>query len=126
MFIADEYDEICQWWKERNWPAVEKSHLPPIGLIVEDETVKYCAVWLYLSGTGFGSMEWLVSNPKSPLKKRVQAIKLVVSCILQVAKDAGVKTVFTSVLNKNLEKMFSNLGFIVTDRNMTNLVARVN
>lgn len=123
--VRGDYQDACEWWREHGWTPCPADHLSPTGLIVFDQCHKYCAGWLYVTSSGFAWFEFLVSNPQSPIKKRKRALELIVEHVLEVARGCGVKTVFTSLKNKNLEKLYQQKGFVVTDRGVTHLIARV-
>jgi N-acetylglutamate synthase-like GNAT family acetyltransferase len=123
--VERDYKDVSEWWVARRWNPVPVDHLPASGLMVEDDNHKYCAGWLYMSGTKFGWFEWLVANPSAPLKKKKMAMELLVSEIMTRAKAAGISSIFSSSNNKNVIKLYESKGFVCTDRDVTHLIARL-
>jgi hypothetical protein len=124
--FGKDYPEICEWWRARKWPFLTKEMLSDYGLIAESDGIKYCAGWLLVPQSGkMGSLEWIISNPGSPMRRRKESIEALVEGALKVAKGIGLKTVFSALSNENLINIYQSRGFTVTDKNMTNLIARV-
>lgn len=121
-----DYSDVCKWWAgHKPWQPVPIDHLAPIGFIVEKNGTKLAAAWCYFTGTAFGLFEFLVSNPEAPVMKKFRAIELLIDHCLGTLKNAGVKSVFTSIKNDALERLLVKHGFLVTDREMVNLLARL-
>lgn len=121
-----DYWEVCEWWRQHEWPFIPPHALPDNGVMIVDENgVKYAAGWLYVTDSSMGMFEWLVTNPKSPIMYRKAALELMLQCILAAAKNMGLRSVFSSLKNKNLVKLFNKSGFGPTDTQMTNMIARV-
>ena len=120
-----DYEEIREWWKKHKWAPIPKDHLPGTGIIIYDDEGKYCAAWLYITNSKFGLFEWLVTNKDTSLRKRIRAIDMTVKEITKMAKQVGVGTLFSSIHNGALEKFLTKYGYKVTDKNMTNLLARI-
>ncbi len=123
--LGRDYPELCEWWRSRGWKALPPETLPAIGLIAEDDTHKFAAIFIYFVESNWAYLEWLVTNPGSPLKKRGAAIDLVIDHALNVMSHAGTQRVHTSLKNKNLIKVFERHGFKVGDTEMTNLTCQL-
>ena len=121
--MGRDYPEICEWWRAHQWQYIPTHRLPKVGFIVESEGVKICAGFLYLMEAGWTMLEWLVTNPNSPVLARKPALELIATTAKEVAKGYGAESVFSSVANENLAKLLQGQGFKVGDMNMTNLVA---
>lgn len=120
--IERDYPMLARWWEAHNWPHVPKDHLPNVGAISEFEGIPLCAGWLYLSGSAFSMLEYIVTNPKAPLSKRAIGVESVVNTLKDAALRSGAKTVMTSVKSKGLIKTLKRLQFIEGDVGMTNMV----
>ncbi len=123
---ASEYLEVVEWWKKHGWAPVPVEYLPAIGIVIEDDKHKYCVGWLYLMGAPIAWMEWIVTNPNAPAIRRAKALSVLVDTVLNIAKDSGVKVVFSSVKHEGLEGLYKKKGFSVTDTDVTHLIARLN
>ncbi len=125
--MEKDYADVCGWWQARpDWHPLPQDHIDrAIGLVAESNGKKLCAIWLWLTGTAFAVLDFLVSNPDASPKLKVRAMGEVIDRGLQTAKRAGAKSIFTSLKNEGLERFFCKHGFEVTDRDMVNLLARV-
>jgi len=117
-----DYPEVCEWWRGNGWAYVPKQYLPVTGLIAEHEGLRLCAVWLYTSGTAFGMMEWIVTNPRAPVRMRHAGVADCVSGIIGMSKSAGISAIWMSTKSTGLCKSLKRAGFKVSDESMTNLV----
>lgn len=123
---ARDYDDACRWWLARPpWQPLPKDFLSPLGFVAEKGGVKLCAIWLWLTGTSFCVIDYLVSNPDAPLRARYLGMGAVIDHAKEAAKRAGAKCAFASLKNPGLERFFEKHGFQTTDREMTNLLARL-
>lgn len=121
-----DYWEVCEWWRTHKWPFIPTHALSDNGVIIYDKDgTKYCCGWLYRMDCSVGMLEWVVTNPKSPIMNRKPSLELLVRCVLAAAKNVGMTSVYSSLKNKNLVKLFSSNGFEVTEEKMTNMIARV-
>jgi len=118
------YETICEWWKEQDWPCVPADHLP-LGFLVMDGETPACAGFLYLTGTAMCHFEWIVANPEVRGKKRAEALNFLISSVKGIARDAGCASIFMATKHPNLISRLEKQGFIATDYNVTNLLARV-
>jgi hypothetical protein len=121
--IGRDFPEICEWWRARGWPGVVFDALPINGLIVEDTSgVKFAAIFVYFVEGAWAWMDYLVSNPGSPLRMRPKAIDFLVGEALAFAKRRGCERVITCLSNENLINMHERHGFRVGDSGMTTMV----
>lgn len=117
--IGRDYPEICEWWRARDWPYVPLKKLPPAGVVIEDSGVKYCAGWVYYALPGMTWMEWVVSNPRSPLMQRKEALDKLVKECKAISKNMGATDILTITGNRNLIKLYECNGIIASDDGMT-------
>jgi hypothetical protein len=123
--LGEDYPEICEWWLARKFPPFPASHLPALGHVVTDGTVKRCAGWLYATPSKVCILEWIVSNPKAPLRQRKDAINLLIEALIESAKKLNAEFIFSSLNNENLIEMFQSHGFSISERGMTNMGLRL-
>lgn len=122
-----DYEDVCAWWRARpEWQPLPPDHINgAFGFVAECDGKKLCAIWLWLTGSAFAILDYLVSSPTAPLKAKARGMGQIIEHGLRVAKAAGAKSIFSSLKNQGLEKLFCKHGFQVTDREMVNLLARV-
>ena len=84
-----DYDTLVKWWKDWEFGVVPKECLPPVGVMVEEEGKPICAGGLYVGeGTQFKSL------------------KLCIDKIMSIAKDKGLKLVYTATKHEALGKRY--------------------
>lgn len=121
-----DYGILTEWWKWWRFPVVPKELLPNNGLggfMIEKDGINVVAGFLYFTNSAFALCEYVVSNPKVRDKElRDESIKLLIDEITKEAKLNGVKCLFTSVKNKNLEDKYLECGYIVGTENTKELI----
>ena len=122
MVTPDDYFLLSKWWVAHKWTPPKQNLLSEFGLIAEKDGIPLAAGWLYLTTSKFGWLEFLVSNPDAPRKDMTIALKCLIERLLQEAKDFGVLSVFSSLNNKGLIRMYKKMGFKEAENNMTNMV----
>jgi hypothetical protein len=119
-----DYNEVSNWWEAHKWPTLPIDHLSTLGVIAEDDEWKYAAAWIYKTDSKWGLLEWVVSNPKTPLKKRSSALNYLIETVKKELLALGIETLFTSVKAHGLIRLLEKHGFSVADTGMTNLTLR--
>ena len=105
--LKTDYLVICQWCKEFNWDLpVPKDVLPPNGIVITDDD-PICIAFLYKDQySKFGFMYGIFSNPKISKIKLFRAMKLCVNEIKQLAKNNGIKIIYTVTGEKVLQRLY--------------------
>lgn len=120
--FALDYPEICDWWESRGFPFIQKSKLPPCGIVVDGEGVKMCAGWLYNTDSSIALLEWVVANPGSPVHYKRDALKLLVNTAR--SEVMGNKELLMSFLaHERLISIFEECGFVKGDH-LVSMTAR--
>jgi len=102
-----DYDTLVRWWNDWEFGVVPKECLPPAGIIVEQDGMPVCAGGLYIGeGTQFGFMEWIVTDKKADQRVAHRALKECIDSIMQLAKDRGIKLVYTATKEQALHKRY--------------------
>ena len=102
-----DYDTLVKWWKDWEFGVVPKECLPPVGVMVEEEGKPICAGGLYVGeGTQFGFMEWIVSDKGAEPRILHKSLKLCIDKIMSIAKDKGLKLVYTATKHQALGKRY--------------------
>ena len=105
--LESDYSIICQWCKEFNWDLpIPKDILPPNGIVITDND-PICIAFLYKDQySKFGFMYGIFSNPKISKIKLFRAMKLCVNEIKQLAKNNGIKIIYTVTGEKVLQRLY--------------------
>ena len=116
----NDYDTLVKWWTLWEFGVVPKECLPPDGIIVEIEGTPICAGGLYVGqGTQFGFMEWIVTDKQADARKIHSALKLCIDDIMKLAKNKGLKLVYTATKEQALHKRYTKYhNMILTESNV--------
>jgi len=120
----DDYNELCQWWAAWGWEApVPKDFLSDTGIMVSEENVNICAGFLYtISNAPVGWFTFPVSNPAIRGVARKKAIQIMISEIEKIAKDNGIKYLYSSLRIQSMIDAQKSAGFIEANKNNTELI----
>ena len=103
-----DYDTLVKWWTEWEFGVVPKECLPPDGIMVEIDGTPVCAGGLYIGeGTQFGFMEWIVTDKQAEQRDVHNCLKLCIDSIMVLAKDKGIKLVYTATKEQALHKRYT-------------------
>ena len=102
-----DYDTLVKWWADWEFGKVPKECLPPDGIVVEQEGEPVCAAGLYIGvGTQFAFMEWIVTDKNAEQRLVHRCLKLCIDRIMELAKQKGMKLVYTSTKEQALHKRY--------------------
>jgi hypothetical protein len=115
-----DYAILVEWWKQWEFGIVPKECLPPAGIIVENDGEAVCAGGLYIGeGTQFGFMEWIVTDKKANQRLVHKALKECVDSIMLMAKNKGIKLVYTATKEQALHKRYQKYHqMVLTESNV--------
>ena len=115
-----DYDTLVKWWNQWEFGVVPKECLPPDGMIVEVNGEPVCAGGLYIGeGTQFAFMEWIVTDKTAELKNVHKCLKLCIEGIMRLAKDKGMKLVYTATKEQALHKRYQKYHqMVLTESNV--------
>ena len=121
-----DYEELCQWWKDWRWTPPAKELLPDdgkCGVMVSKNGVNICAGFIYFTNSRFSIIEYIVSNFQVKNKEtRTEALKLLIESLNQIGAKNGFKMAFTSLKNESLKKIYLDRGYSVGSNNSTELI----
>lgn len=120
-----DYNEVCRWWAHYEWPPIPLDHLPKRGFVIWDKMGGGKAIaccWLYATDSAISWLEFLISNPDISGRTKVPALELLVQTACSIAFSSGAKSIWSSVAQKGLIRLYERNGFKVSDHKMTNLV----
>ena len=113
-----DWETLQSWWKAWEWPEVSKDMMPLDGLgglIIEKEGKSIAAGFLYLTNAKVAWTEWIVSDPEYRSEDRIDALKMLVQGLEDVAINAGYKIILSIGRNKGLLNIHKELGYTVDD-----------
>lgn len=113
-----DWKTLSKWWEAWGWPEMSKDLMPLDGLgglIVEKDSKPIAAGFLYLTNAKVAWTEWIVSDPEYREADRVDALKMIVQGLEDVAINAGYKIILSIGRNKGLLNIHKELGYIVDD-----------
>ena len=113
-----DWETMQSWWKAWGWPEASKDLMPLNGLgglIVEKEGKAIASGFLYLTNSKVAWTEWIVSDPEYRQEDRVEALKILVSGLEDIAVSAGYKIILSIGRNKGLLNIHKELGYTVDD-----------
>ena len=115
-----DYATLVKWWNQWEFGVVPKECLPPDGIIVEIKGIPVCAGGLYVcDGTAFGLMEWIVTDKQADARKTHSALKLCIDDIMKLAKNKGLKLVYTATKEQALHKRYTKYhNMVLTESNV--------
>lgn len=121
-----DYDNTLKgWWDDWSWTAPPKESLPNNGLggfMISKGDVDICAGFAYFTNSNLAWCEFIVSNKQYKEEDRGEALEMLINTIVEACKNAGYKTIFTSVSNENLINKYQNCGFIKTQEGATEMI----
>lgn len=118
-FREENYEMIKSWWIARGAPPALYEHLPPTGIVIALDGRAICAGFLFLTDANIGCIGNLVSDPKVQKDLRQPSIDFLVKFLTGRAKDRGYSMVVCSTNIPKLQDRFKALGFIETDKNVS-------
>jgi|TARA_R100000544_G_C2186843_1_gene39665 hypothetical protein len=104
--LDTDYEYLVDWWEQYDFGKVPKECLPPDGVIIEDKN-PICAGGIYFGiGTKFAFMEWIIVDKKLGLKTAHKALNLCIEEIIKMAREKGVKLLYTATAQEALQKRY--------------------
>tara|TARA_B110000459_G_C16161584_1_gene295343 strand:+ start:41 stop:505 length:465 start_codon:yes stop_codon:yes gene_type:complete len=115
-----DYDTLVKWWTQWEFGTVPKECLPPAGIIVEVDGKPVCAGGIYFGeGTQFAFMEWIVTDKEAESRNVHKSLKLCIDGIMKLAKDRGMKLVYTATKEQALHKRYQKYhDMVLTESNV--------
>ena len=114
--VESDYDDILVgWWKQWDWDAPPRDFLPDDGkggIMIMDGDTPVCAGFLYVTNSKASWVDWIISNKEYNRKPhRKEAITLLISKLTEISKNLGNKYAYALIKNKNLIKVYTDLGY---------------
>lgn len=85
--VEDDMVEISEWFVGRKWKVPPANHiLPGTAYVAERNGDLICVVWLYITNSGLGILDWVATKPNAgPIG--LLSIKKVLNYIEEVTGD---------------------------------------
>jgi hypothetical protein len=113
--IDSDYDVLCQWWKQWRWVPPKKDFLPENGkggLMVSKDGIDIVAGFMYFTNSAVCWSEFIISNFNYKEPDRKEAIKILIHELNELAVRNGSKYIYTVVKNQNLQKIYTEMGYL--------------
>ena len=110
----NDYDLLCQWWKDWNWTAPPRDFLPQNGLggiMVEKDGIPIIAGFVYFTNSAVAWSEFIISDFNYREKDRKEAKRILIFELCELARSKGSKYIYTVVKNQFLKKDYEDAGF---------------
>ena len=108
-----DYPLIREWFEGNGSLGPHQSHLPPLGIVVEDEDGPLAAVGAYQSvGVSVAFPEWLVTNPDTKPKKKLRAVIIAMRGLERMLVAQGYEFQRIAIIDDRIAALAkSQLGF---------------
>lgn len=114
LYVAS-YDEqhVRFWLEQRHMPETLLAELPLLGVIAYRGTRAIAAGFLRTVEGNFAMIDSLISNPDAVGAVRSAALDAVISQLIDLAKELGIKSLISTSRDYNTVKRAERHGFIV-------------
>lgn len=128
--IYSDYDDIlAKWWSDWRWVAPLRDFLPENGtggIIVYDNYIPVCAGFMYLTNSNAAWCEFVISNFEYKDKvKRKESLTLLLNSMENILKESGVTYLYTSLKNKSLMNIYTELGYLQGAISSVEMIKRI-
>lgn len=123
--LLKDYEDIFNWWTKHNWAPIMPHSLPTTGIVVENDSKKLCAGFLYRTDSNLCWMEFIISNPDSEKEERDISLDLLISELIIKAEEFNCKVIFSSINHPSLIERYKKHNFVETDKQMTNMIRSI-
>lgn len=122
-FTVEDYEQVSEWWKGHGWDAVPLQILPKLGIVVSDNGMDICAVWLYMDNSvGVCMLEWFVANPDATGRQVYKCEKLAQKFMEERALEMDYGVMMTTCKQESLARVHEKNGYLRTDESMIHLI----
>ena len=88
LLTDDDMVEVSGWFKDRHWKIQPTSRtLPESGYLALDDDKPVAVVWLYLTNSGIGILDWMQSKPNSG-ERGVFAVKKLMDYVEDISRGS--------------------------------------
>lgn len=113
IVLEQDYSDLEKWWKDWKFSySIPPEMLPKVGLIVEQNGLKICSVFIYQTDSGYCWLNWFLSNKTAKKEQRKQGLEVLINSATFIAKKLGFKAAFITINNAGFESKLKKYGFI--------------
>lgn len=117
-YKPEEYEILCEWALQRNFPLSMPEQLPPTGLIGYIDDIPVAACFLYKTDAEAAFLAGLISNPDYDKQERKKLGDILMSRLVKTGKEEGWQVFCWTVLEK-MKSRLTDIGFKKTEENAT-------
>lgn len=119
--LSKDYDTICAWWKEHGSYAPMQDHLPPTGVMVEEDREPICCGFLYNTDAKICVVEFIICNPDTEKEVRDVALNYLIKRLRDIAIELGYTAIYNSTGIPKMIDRLKDAGFVEADKNQTHM-----
>jgi len=123
--LDKDYSDVCSWWEQQASFVVPRPMLSTTGFIVEHDSDKLLAGWLYHTNSNVAMFEFLVGNPKFVGKIRSEALTSFFDTLFKYADMQNIKNIISTTSHPKVPAMLERVGFVKVNENVTNFMRSV-
>lgn len=111
-YAKADWPVVSSWWDmHAHGAALHEGLLPPVGILVADETGPLCACWLYMAvNIGVCWLEYPVSKPGLSLSEAKEVFRLAVQALEKIAKTHDYNIMMAHTL-PGIARVMRGFGF---------------
>lgn len=111
-----------EWLRLRGGPQIQDvSALPPTGFVVDDAVIGF----LYRTDASQAFVGNFISDPRSNVEARREALDALMAAIVEEARGAGYRTIVATTRIRTLAERFKQHGFDTLGDDFAYVVGRV-
>lgn len=117
--METDFPLMCEWFREREFPAPVPEYLPPDGLMVLSDAQPICGGFLFKTNANIAIIGHLVSDKKVDFQTRSKALDYLLMSLQALAKKEKFELVVASTNLPRLMERFEKLGLTKTDESVS-------
>lgn len=127
MYERENYNEVAEWWRIHTGQHLQESALPPLGVLVSNESGPLACVWCYeCYGVPVAELVFPVTRPGLSVADARRSVLYAISCIIEAAGKGHVPeaafTTFRANVPAGLTRFVERIGFRRGDSNKVPMI----
>jgi hypothetical protein len=99
--------------------------LPKTGVLCYEDEAPVCAGFLYKTDSSMAWVDWVISDQDYDASMRKEAVSILMSRLLQIAKELGFSAVMTAAATEGYQQHCEGKGFVLTNDNVNLMLKRL-
>jgi len=124
-FKETDYDLLSKWWEARGVFGASLDMLPPSGFVYLDGGEPIAMVFLYITNSSVGFVEWLTTSPNRDLLTARTACDRLEQHLETIAFNFEIKHLLGWVRQGGMEKEAVRNGYHLGDHQVTHIYKEV-